>query len=572
MKISMKLTLAMGVLLVILISGIALLFKSVNHTKAISVEQVTELNAQLISVVALSEKAADVPQAIEAFEGIAKIEKQLSEIRFNYIYGALALLDEKKGLATEQLAELIPELTAWINQYSSDPDADLKITEESLSFMKLYGEKMFDSFLSNSSSQGSSMARGLQTQSQTISDLLAKLGEKAKADLTESVGSMINATDQTRVSTEAAVAGSKIIQTEMSALTTLLTSIGFAIVIITIGITGYIGRALKTATDAVISTVSHISKTKNLTLRVNRKNKDELGHIAQDFDAMMESFSEIVSHVRRVSDELNSETGDMSVQVTDLNKLLGEQQEAIDSISAAITEMSASADEVAQNVVATADTAREAVEVGNEGVAIVNQSVSAMTTLNQRLNETGESINELAGDVKGISEVLSIIQAIAEQTNLLALNAAIEAARAGEQGRGFAVVADEVRNLASKTQTSVEQISGTIDRLQVSSGVVVGKTQEAQKSAEQSMQHAQHAGESIERIGQAISEIMNKADIIAVAANEQTATSHDISTQIHRVSESATDIAMLANENKKSGENVSEHSKTLKQTVSIFTV
>ncbi|WP_411743337.1 methyl-accepting chemotaxis protein [Reinekea sp.] len=568
----MKLTLAMGLLLALLISGIAVLAKSISNTEYVSSTQVSELNEQLLNAVALSKKAAEVPIAVEAFEGIAAMEQQLSDIRYNYIFASLALIADNETLANDQISALIPELTDWINKYSSDPESDLKLILESLDYMKLYGEKMFDSFISNATGQGTSMANGLQTQSNIISDLLNKLGANAKAELTSSVGTMIEATEQTRLSTEKTVAGSQAIQTDMSALSKLLTITGIIVILSTAGISAYISKLLKTATDQVIKTVSQISSNKDLTMRINRQNKDELGHIAHDFDAMMASFSEIVSRVRIVSDDLNNETHDMSKQVAELNSLLIEQQEAIDNISAAITEMSSSADEVAQNVVATADTARDAVVIGDEGVNIVNQTVQTITLLNDHLNETGESINELVLDIKGISEVLSIIQAIQEQTNLLALNAAIEAARAGEQGRGFAVVADEVRSLASKTKTSVESIAQTINRLQARSGVVVDKTQEAHQSAEKSMEQARQTGLSIEKIGNAIRDIMNKADVIAVAANQQTATSHDIATQIHRVSESATNIAVHANDNKRSGENVSKHANELKQTVAIFKV
>ncbi|WP_410017175.1 methyl-accepting chemotaxis protein [Pseudomonas sp. 5P_3.1_Bac2] len=220
----------------------------------------------------------------------------------------------------------------------------------------------------------------------------------------------------------------------------------------------------------------------------------------------------------------------------------------IELVATAVHEMTATAQDVARNATLAAESANNADLAANQGKHTVQQTASAISALAQEMGRAVGVVQTLAKDSENINAILVAIRGIAEQTNLLALNAAIEAARAGEQGRGFAVVADEVRNLAQKTQQATEEIQSMIQQLQNGTREVVQVMEQSQAKTNDSVQHANEAANSLEAITQAVSVINDMNTQIASAAEEQSAVAEDINRNVTNIGQVANEVAAGADE------------------------
>lgn len=275
----------------------------------------------------------------------------------------------------------------------------------------------------------------------------------------------------------------------------------------------------------------------DLTVQANVRGKDELAHIARAFNGLSERFRHSLGQVSTSTAELAAAAGELSTVSEQTNRGIGQQQSGTDQVATAMHEMTATVQEVARNTVTAADAARQADGVAQSGAAEVRQTVAAINALAAEVDRAAQVIQKLSGDSKRIGVVSDVIRGIAEQTNLLALNAAIEAARAGEQGRGFAVVADEVRTLASRTQQSTQEIQETIQQLQAGADEAVSVMVRGRSQAQASVDQAARAGGSLESIAAAVSRITDLNAQIASAAEEQSAVVEDISRNIVAISQ-----------------------------------
>ncbi len=237
---------------------------------------------------------------------------------------------------------------------------------------------------------------------------------------------------------------------------------------------------------------------------------------------------------------------------------LERQSEETEQLATAMTEMTAIAQEVANSATRAADAAADAIHAADDGQQIVCSTINCINELAQDIDEAAEVIKQLELDVENISSILDVIRGIADQTNLLALNAAIEAARAGEQGRGFAVVADEVRTLASRTQESTQEIQGMIENLQQRSHNAVSVMGRGRTQVESGVEKAAQAGDSLTAINQAVNQINDMNSHIASAAEEQTAVSEEMSLSIINISQVAKETAEGGVAVKKASESLQE--------------
>ncbi|MFP5339546.1 MAG: methyl-accepting chemotaxis protein, partial [Gammaproteobacteria bacterium] len=228
----------------------------------------------------------------------------------------------------------------------------------------------------------------------------------------------------------------------------------------------------------------------DLTHRLPITSQDELGELATSFNRFVEKIHSLVQQVAGTTTQLTGLVAAVASQAQRSEQAMADQRSETDQVATAINEMSAAAHEVAMSAQRAAEAARETDQQGVAAKQVVDQSIRQIHELVGELRDSGESLEGLQQDVKGIVGVLDVIRAIAEQTNLLALNAAIEAARAGEAGRGFAVVADEVRALASRTQQSTGEIQGMIDRLQGATSHTVSTMLRAGETGESTRDHA----------------------------------------------------------------------------------
>ena len=296
--------------------------------------------------------------------------------------------------------------------------------------------------------------------------------------------------------------------------------------------------------------------TNKLTIEVD----DEVGRSAQSFNDFSEKIRKIIIMVTEEAKEIYGGTMQLDKSSKTSNELVKEQKEKTEYLSHVIYEMVTTAQEITNHGVQAESAANEAnVEATKTSQALLI-AVNKLKSLNEDINKSSIAMNELERETDQIGSVLEVIQQIAEQTNLLALNAAIEAARAGEQGRGFAVVADEVRTLASRTQTSTEEIRKMIERLQMGARNAVSSMDISKASCIEAQEVAETSNESLDKVNEAISVIHEVNTIVATAAKEQTDVTEDLNNNLHG-------LVQLTTDTEKEMTIVSDTSKQLKDNV-----
>lgn len=275
----------------------------------------------------------------------------------------------------------------------------------------------------------------------------------------------------------------------------------------------------------------------DLTVRIESKNDDEIGELVYWFNQFMEKLQGVVKDIVNASLPLSELAQNLNQLTDDTNKTIAVQQNAARQAKAAVDNMTNSVSAVASSAAEAATAAGDASKAAADGQHVVNHTVSSIQQLAANVRETAEVIGKLESDSNQVGVVLDVIKGIAEQTNLLALNAAIEAARAGEQGRGFAVVADEVRTLASRTQKSTEEIQTTIEQLQNAARSAVNVMSKGTEQASQSVDTANKAGASLDVITQTIGKITRMNDQIASSTGDQQKVATTISSNVDEINQ-----------------------------------
>ncbi len=281
----------------------------------------------------------------------------------------------------------------------------------------------------------------------------------------------------------------------------------------------------------------------DLTQRIEIDRNDELGDLVKGFNQFIDKLHDIVSRVVSDNDQLAHALKEVVNNMSTASAQSGEVQHNTDRVAAAVHQMSTTVQEIARNTSEAAEASKDSENAADDGRMILGESVTNINQLATLMEESTQSVNELAHDVERIGAVLEVIHSISEQTNLLALNAAIEAARAGDLGRGFAVVADEVRALAQKTQTSTDEIRQTIDRLQNSAAAAVSKIAEGVEKTQEGVSLSQRAGSALDDIRIKAGGIKDMNIQIAAATEEQSTVTEDININVQKISELATECA-----------------------------
>lgn len=288
----------------------------------------------------------------------------------------------------------------------------------------------------------------------------------------------------------------------------------------------------------------------DLTVSIKVKNEqDEIGKLASGFNRFVARLHGMISRTRDIAERLQEQAKTTTTSAENNSQNISVQQNEVTMVATAVTEMASATEEIANNAEQTANTAKEAVLLTDEGKQQVLKSHSSINGLATEVEHAGVIIKELNNQSQAINSILLTISNIAEQTNLLALNAAIEAARAGEQGRGFAVVADEVRVLSQKTHASTQEIQNMIETLQQTASKAVDSMNSSYGLAETSVSDVTVASTSLEHISEAITRISDMASQIATAAEEQTSVTGEINRNtesIREVSEHLSDEAVDA--------------------------
>ncbi|MFP8968327.1 methyl-accepting chemotaxis protein [Pokkaliibacter sp. CJK22405] len=337
----------------------------------------------------------------------------------------------------------------------------------------------------------------------------------------------------------------------------LLAKIIIAGVIVIVAVLLMLRTMVSSPLSKVIERIKEITAGDgDLTLRLNYTGKDEVSLMSQEFDKLLDQIQHTVSHVKEMSGTLTSSSAELSNIAARSNQVLLSQSSNTDQVASAIHEMSASLQDVTHRLESAASLTSATNHKALEGDERLKHSLGAIVNQSEQMEQAVSVIDELNEASKGIGQVLEVIQNIAEQTNLLALNAAIEAARAGEQGRGFAVVADEVRSLASRTQASTEEIHKMIERLQSDVRRAQSVMYENSESAKQNASDISSLSDILQAIITDVSEVDSFNQTLASAASEQMAV-------VENINQSIQEITTLSNDSRKLSATTSEYSEKL---------
>ncbi|UFQ96105.1 methyl-accepting chemotaxis protein [Pseudomonas wenzhouensis] len=310
----------------------------------------------------------------------------------------------------------------------------------------------------------------------------------------------------------------------------------------------------------------------DLRVRLDVLSRDELGKLSHAFNRFLDKLQPLIKEVGRVTGEVADSAQSLAGMAAANDRLISSEHVAVDQVSTAATEMSAAVHEVARNAQNAADAARQAEAQSREGAEVVGATIRSIRQLAQEVESASTTIQTLEQETANIGAVLAVIKGIAEQTNLLALNAAIEAARAGEQGRGFAVVADEVRALAARTQESTKDIQQMIERLQIGVQNAVKATHSGSARARQSVEQAAGVDQALSVTGDSVQRINDMAAQIATACEEQSSVTEEIARNISDIRDLSNEAAQTSEQSTRASQHLSELSHGLAQLVGRFRV
>lgn len=360
---------------------------------------------------------------------------------------------------------------------------------------------------------------------------------------------------------------------------TMNSSMGVIVTMVVIGVIIAIILALLLARSIVTPITKTVERLKDLsegegdlTQTLNENSTDELGEMARYFNIFLHKLRTTISSVIMNSDQLASAANQFSATSTQLAKSAETQQDQARRVATAIEEMTSTAISVSKNSQEAAENAQDAASAAKTGGEVVKETIAIINHISEEVNNFASTVRDLGTSSDKIGEIVSVINDIADQTNLLALNAAIEAARAGEQGRGFAVVADEVRKLAERTGSATKEISSMIEGLQHDTGNVVTAMEASTENVDKGVSLANSAGDSLDKILTMSDNVGSMVAQIATAAEQQSAVAGEISNNVESFSRLSQENASGAEESMRSSEELAKTSEELSDVVKGFKV
>nr|WP_095093102.1 methyl-accepting chemotaxis protein [Pseudomonas sp. Irchel 3A5] len=357
---------------------------------------------------------------------------------------------------------------------------------------------------------------------------------------------------------------------ELKSTTTLLLSSGIIIAFLVAIILGVlIIRMITRPLAQAVNSAQRIAKG-DLTETISTDRTDEAGQLLKAISLMQGSLRTTICEIASASDQLASAAEELSAVTEESTRSLIRQDSEIQQAATAVNQMTAAVEEVARNAVSTSEVSKTAAQDAVDGREQVNDTVKGIGTMVREITRSTDSVSELATNVRDISKVLEVIRSIADQTNLLALNAAIEAARAGEQGRGFAVVADEVRALAHRTQASTVEIEGMIGTVQSGADGAVEAMSKSLAMANGTQRLAESAGTALEKITSGVAQINERNMVIASASEEQALVAREVDRNLLNIQDLSTQSSAGANQTSASSQELSRLATSFNTLVAQF--
>ena len=342
-------------------------------------------------------------------------------------------------------------------------------------------------------------------------------------------------------------------------------------IIIAVLVALWVSRSIRLPLKEVMTVLGKIADG-DFTQRSKVKTKDEFGELSAWVNGLVEKLQKVMSEIEQASNEVADSAGSNVRLASDSKRLMGAQNERTTEVASSMSEMVSTVDQVAQSSEVILRQIQSVDQRASQNREQMDTNINKIEHLLGQIETSTAVVNELDEHSKSIDRILEVIQGIAEQTNLLALNAAIEAARAGEQGRGFAVVADEVRTLATRTHSSTEEIQTVIAQLQQGVSKTVGSMEESRKSATDSVDQARTVGLSLAELQGSMAEIRDLSMQIATAAEEQSAVAQEIKQNVLEISEMSEQAALGSNQSEKDSEGLAKLASHQKYLLSQFKI
>ncbi len=484
-------------------------------------------------------------QIVDKLDQAYKVEYQLLQTS-EYSLVRLDKIKETLGnAATMGEADLLVTAKKYADEMRTKLEQNIRTDKENAAFLRSLISDFDDYFsaayaLSKEMVDGSADFATLGERSQLMSSKLSALQEKLNAFHHQRLTSFNNAFES--------------VTSKAKSTSTIGLIVGAITIVLLFAVALPIANTIRRSLKDIIDSMQNIAQDNgDLTVRLTTDSKDEIGDLVFWFNSFIEKLQGVIKNVvdtaLPLADTANT-IQELSVRTIDSFK---KQSDSVIQSRQSVEEMSHSVADITTNAADAAEAARNANNEAVTGNQVVEKTVVGIRHLAENVSKSADTINQLQEDTNRVNVVLEVIRGIAEQTNLLALNAAIEAARAGEQGRGFAVVADEVRNLASRTQESTEEINQMLGQLQSAATQAVTMMKSSRSSVEESVKSANEAGDSLVVITETVNTIADMNGAIAVATEQQSQISslmvghvEDIQACAEEASEASTEIATVA--------------------------
>ncbi|ASM55376.1 methyl-accepting chemotaxis protein [Pseudoalteromonas nigrifaciens] len=508
------------------------------------------------------------------FNEVVRLQKSIGLHQDDGLYGQLrSAVHEVESLLNQQ--DEYQLLTLMLQLRRAEKDFMLRLDEKYLANFQDHVDTLQQKITSSSLSQNiKSNLKNLLSNYQSAFQTLVKAQLELGVDLDSgALGRMQQSVEQSDQLVMQLVADTKL-QVEASIAKAQSVAIMVFIIsgIIVLTLVYLTSRSIIVPVERIYQSINKIRRNNDLTVTIEQIGNDEITIMSKDFNSLIGDFNNLINEVNGALNALNIATENLSESTAATSSGMQDQLHEADMVATAATEMQATIQDISHNTEAAAKKAESTNLSAQQGRSEVESTVAHIRGLSDSLEHASSVVSLLEKDGETIGSVLDVIRAIADQTNLLALNAAIEAARAGEQGRGFAVVADEVRSLAQRTQESTSEIEGIINTLQQRTQEVVSIMHQCRSQGDESALQANRAGELLGAITEDVQTIMEMSTQIAVAIDQQSQVASEVNKNVVSIRDIARNTSGHAANNAQTSEEVSAQARVLFAAIDKFKV